>query len=77
MSRGPWRSKQAPDPPPNPPDSPWKQMAELFEARSAQQQSLAQTDGHISAWLRTIGMRVGEIPPPPIDPASCGNEEAA
>jgi hypothetical protein len=68
MSTGPWKSKQ-----PEKirkeytPADAYAQLADLLEQRSAKLQTAAQMDGEISARVRTIGVRLGAIPLPPIE----------
>lgn len=69
VSTGPWKSKKPP-PSPQTQSGPLREIADLFLERSAHLQSLAQTDGHISAWFRTIGVKAGEIPLPDSDEAA-------
>lgn len=71
MSTGKWKPK-------NPertrkeytPANPWAQLTQLFESRAVQHQAMAQTDGLISDYVRTIGVQLGQIPLPPIEDES-------
>lgn len=68
MSTGKWKSKQHQrERKEYTPTDPYAQLADLLEQRSAKLQTVAQMDGEISARVRTIGMKLGAIPLPPIE----------
>lgn len=69
MSKAPWKSKQQIERTRREytPSNPWAQLTQLFESRAVQHQEMAQTDGLISDYVRTIGVQLGQIPLPPPD----------
>lgn len=68
MSKAPWKSKQQIERTRKEYTSsnPWAQLTDLFESRAVQHREMAETDGLISDYVRTIGVQLGVIPLPPI-----------
>lgn len=78
MSKGPWKSKQFERTRKEyTPTDAWAQLAALLEQRSAQLQTVAQTDGIISGHVRTIGVKLGVIALPPLEDEQDQPDEAA